>query len=309
MRLFWPLLLLFGSFSLNTLASDGAPNPNDTSNESANGSSKNSAQFKLEEKPRWEFGVGGAFVSGYDYPGSLDPNKRALALPYFIYRSPRLRVGGRGVNAIALENSRVKLDWSVAASLSSASEDNSARAGLPNLDYLFEVGPQIVVRLYDKDIENIGKLKSEWSGKIRAVFSTDFSDVASQGLVAATTVRFSLTNIKGSKVGLFSGLTSTFAGEDIQDYYYEVAPGFENESRPLYNASAGYLGTNFSLAVGMNLHPNVRAFAGVNVGLYSGAVNASSPLFETTSSTGFGVGIVWAIKRSKARIAVMENER
>ncbi|MBX2839914.1 MAG: MipA/OmpV family protein [Gammaproteobacteria bacterium] len=268
-----------------------------------------SSSFTLEEKPRFEFGVGGGYIDGFDYPASNDPNQRSIVLPYFIYRSPRLRVGGGGVNAIAVENPRVKLDWSIAGSLSSASEDNSARAGLPNLDYLFEIGPQLVVNLYDRQIPGVGRVQSQFSAKLRAVFSTDFSSVDSQGFVAASTWRLNLRAIKGTSIGVFGSLTSTYAAEEIQDYYYEVAPGFENADRAIYNASAGYLGTSISLALGSNIHPNVRVFTGVNFGLFAGAKNQSSPLFETTQSTGFGVGIIWAIKRSNTTVPVLVSNQ
>lgn len=263
------------------------------------------SEFTLQEKPRWEFGIGGGYLDGFDYPGSKDPNQRTIVLPYFIYRSPRLRVGAGGVNTIAIENPRVKLDWSIAGSLSSASEDNSARAGLPNLDYLFEIGPQLVVNLYDRDVVGVGRIQGQWSGKIRAVFSTDFSSIESQGFVGANTLRLNVRNIRGWPIGFFSSLTSTYAGEEIQDYYYEVAPGFENANRALFDASAGYLGTTLRLALGGNIHRSVRLFAGVNIGVFDGAKNSESPLFETTRSSGFAVGFVWTIKQSQDQIPVL----
>ena len=64
-------------------------------------------------KPRWELGVGGGVFSGFDYPASDDPNRRAIALPFFIYRSPVFRVGGGGLRAVAIERPRVRLDLSI----------------------------------------------------------------------------------------------------------------------------------------------------------------------------------------------------
>jgi len=48
------------------------------------------------DKPRWELGIGAGFFSGYDYPASNKSNQRAIAVPFFIYRSPALRLGDGG---------------------------------------------------------------------------------------------------------------------------------------------------------------------------------------------------------------------
>ena len=47
-------------------------------------------------KPRWEVGVGGGYLESFDYPGSSDPNRRSIALPFAIYRGPVLRLGDGG---------------------------------------------------------------------------------------------------------------------------------------------------------------------------------------------------------------------
>ncbi len=64
-------------------------------------------RFILDSKPRWELGVGGGYFEGFDYPASRDPNRAAIVLPYLVFRSAIFRVGGGGVNAIAVENPRV----------------------------------------------------------------------------------------------------------------------------------------------------------------------------------------------------------
>ena len=101
------------------------------------------AQTALISKPVWELGVGAAFFSGHDYPASDDPNDTALALPFFVYRSERVRVQGGGVGAVAIERPRFKLDVSLGGSLNAESSGNAAREGLPDLDFLFELGPRL----------------------------------------------------------------------------------------------------------------------------------------------------------------------
>jgi len=257
-------------------------------------------------RPRWEFGVGGGYVAGQDYPASSDPNSRSLALPFFIYRSAVFRVGGGGVRAVAIERPRVRLDLSVGGSLSASSEDNGSRAGMPDLDFLFELGPQLEVSLIDRPAGSGGRLQVEFATKLRAVVSTDFRGVRAQGFVAEAGVDVARRRVLGSRLDLVAGFDVTFADERLQDYFYEVDPAFATPARAAHDARAGYLGSELSLGVAIRARRDVRVFAGARTGLYAGAANEDSPLFETTSSTGVALGIVWTIARSERLIDVIE---
>lgn len=262
----------------------------------------------FEQKPRWEFGVGGGYFKGHDYPASDDPNERALAVPFFIYRSPVLRVGDGGIRAVAIENPRVKLDLSIGGSLSAQSEGNSARAGMPALDYLFELGPQLRISLTDRPTADGGRLQLAFAAKFRAVVATDFSGLYAQGFVTELGVRLARRQILGSKIDLIANADVTFADERLQDYYYEVSPRFVNEQRPEFDASGGYLGAQVFLGVAYRPTSAVRLFAGVVQGFFAGAANEDSPLFETTGSTGLAIGFAWTIARSRQTVSVIDVE-
>ena len=73
-----------------------------------------------------------------------------------IYRGDIFSVGDEGAfRALAFANDRVELDLSLGASLPANSEDDADRRGMPDLDFLFEVGEGAGVPEYDDD----GKLK------------------------------------------------------------------------------------------------------------------------------------------------------
>ena len=258
-------------------------------------------------RPRWELGVGGGAFAGHDYPASDDPNRRTLALPFFIYRSPVFRVGGGGVRAVAIERPRVRLDLSIGGSLNARSEGNGTREGMPDLDFLLELGPQVEVSLIDR-ARGEGRLQVEFAAELRAVAATDFSGVGAEGFVAEVGVDTALRRVGGSGVDLLAGLSSTFADERLQDYFYEVEPRFETPARPAHDARAGYLGTELFLGAAIRPLPDVRVFLGVQSGLYGGAANEDSPLFETTGNTGFALGVVWTIAKSRRLIDVIESD-
>ena len=136
----------------------------------------------FSEKPRWEFGVGGGFFQGFDYPGSEDPNQRGIALPFLVYRTERLRVGGGGARAVAVEQPRFRLDFSFGGGTSSSSESDGVRAGLPDLDFLIEFGPRLQWILVNEESDDGGRLQVTAAGAVRGIISTDFSEVDGQGV-------------------------------------------------------------------------------------------------------------------------------
>ena len=197
--------------------------------------------FRLESKPRWELGVGGAYVDGFDYPASNNPNRRGLALPFVVYRSSRVRFAGRGVSAVAIERDNIKLDFSLAGSLNAESEGNPLRENMPDLDFLLEIGPQLIWRLVDRPY-NEGRIKLSWSNRLRAVFSTDFRSLDSRGWVLQSQVQWVHRRLFSPKLDAVAFANVTWAGEKLHDYFYQVDNEFATATRPRYNAGGGYLG-------------------------------------------------------------------
>jgi len=260
----------------------------------------------VTRRPVWEFGVGGGYFSGFDYPASNDENQRVIALPFFIYRTPVFRFGGGGVRAVAIEKPRVKLDLSIGGSLNASSDGDGVREGLPDLDFLFEIGPQLEVRLFDRKLQSGGRLRGRFTSELRAVFATDFRKVSSQGLVAEVGVGVNYGNVRGSGIDLITAIDVTFANEKLQDYFYEVDPEFVTENRAAFDAKGGYLETNIFAGIGFRPLRNVRVFTGFFSGFFEGARNQDSPLFETTTQTGFALGIVWTIKTSDTYVDIVD---
>ncbi len=261
----------------------------------------------LQGRPKWEFGVGGGYFDGFDYPGSIDSNRRALALPFFIYRSERFRFGGGGLSAVAIEEPRLKLDWSVAASLNATNDPGGARAGMPDIDFLIEIGPRLIFRALDVESGSGRSYRIDWSTKLRGVVSTDFGSVTDRGFVFESSLTGRIGNVTGNnRITLVGALSARAASERLNDYFYEVRQEFVTPEREAFDARAGLIDIRATAGVGFRLPYRVRLFVAATTGFYDNAANRDSPVHQAKRSTSMAVGVVWTIFQSKTRVGVLE---
>src|SRR5690606_32758666 len=108
-----------------------------------------------------------------DYPGSSEKHLRGLALPYVVYRGDIFRLGdGQTARAVAFENERLQFDLSFNAAFDADSDENAMRDGMQDLDFLFQIGPQLTIALGDGfGASQRGELTLALQA--RSVFSTD----------------------------------------------------------------------------------------------------------------------------------------
>lgn len=263
-----------------------------------------SEPFQLESKPVWEAGLGGGYFSGTDYPGSKDPNIARFAAPFFIYRSKVFRFGDGGIGAVAVEEPRLKIDISLGGSLNATPKVDSVRAGMPDLDLLFEFGPQIQYKLYQRAWANGSESELTIDGKLRATISTDFKGVQAQGFVYGSGIDYVQRDVILDKVDVVLRTDVTFADQRYNDYLYSVPLEYATAERDAYTGHAGYVETAFVLGLALRPHPDWRIFTGYSVISHAGSANQDSPLFETDLSTRYAIGIVWTALRSKRTIDV-----
>ena len=84
--------------------------------------------------------AGGAYLP--DYPASDQNHLKFVGLPYFVYRGELVRSDREGTRAKLWESAYANIELSAAASFATESKDDVARQGMPNLDYLLEIGPR-----------------------------------------------------------------------------------------------------------------------------------------------------------------------
>ena len=97
-----------------------------------------------QAKPLFEVRLVSAGAYLPDYPGSKQSHASGLALPYFAYRGRVLRSDEKGaLRGRLIKTERVELDLSFDGAFSSDSGENDARRGMPDLDWMGEVGPRV----------------------------------------------------------------------------------------------------------------------------------------------------------------------
>ena len=122
---------------------------------------------------------------------------------------------------------------------SANSDDNDLRSGMPDLGYLFEAGPEMVIR--GPRSESDGRSSQlDFALQGRAVFSYEQdAGFGYEGLVFEPVLRYQMQGLFGEGSRLRASLGPIFATEDLHDYFYEVAPGFATATRPAFDATGG----------------------------------------------------------------------
>lgn len=256
------------------------------------------AAASSEGRPLWEVGVGGGGGWLPHYPASDEGSFRGLGAPYLIYRGEIFRVGDDGIARGRVVNTNLfELDISLDGSFDAESDENEARRGMPDLDFLAEVGPQLLFKLHRSEAQEF-----DIAVQARAAFSTDFSSVDYRGLVYQVRASYEARGLFGGDVGVVLSGGPIFATERLHDYFYEVDPRFAAAVRPAYGAKGGYIGTEAFLATYSLVSERLTLYAGAQLGLYSGAENADSPLFREEFTAGVLAGFTWSFWQSERRV-------
>ncbi|TLU61492.1 MipA/OmpV family protein [Thalassotalea litorea] len=251
--------------------------------------------------PVWEAGMFAAYFSNALYPASANAQQKFLPVPFFIYRGEYLRIGDDAiVRAVAVEKERIKIDISLAAAFNSSSSDSPIRAGMDDLDFLFEVGPEVSFRLNDPYTSKRSEL---WLNlQLRSVFSTDFGGFDHRGYVFEPEIAWETEDFVVKDTTFYISAAPLFATEKTHDYFYQVDPEFVTDFRPAYDATSGYLGSKFAVSLKYEYDQDLTFFAGARLGLWDGSVSSESPLYQQSVTYGVGLGMKWRLMVSKDKV-------
>ena len=134
-----------------------------------------------------ELGLGVASISYPDYLGSASRQLLTIPVPHIRYRGEYIRIDEDGVSGKLFGINGLRLDISISGSLPASSENSTAREGMPDLDLTGEVGPKLVYNIFEQGVALL-----EFELPIRAVFSTDFSNVEYRGVTSLPQLKYSL---------------------------------------------------------------------------------------------------------------------
>jgi outer membrane scaffolding protein for murein synthesis (MipA/OmpV family) len=252
-----------------------------------------------EQLPLWEAGVGATVISFPHYRGSDERRAWFLPFPYVVYRGEFLQADERRLRGLFFKTERAELDVSVNGTPPVDSSENDARQGMPDLDATLEIGPSLNVLLKRSDDH---RSRLELRLPVRAALATDLRHVDFAGWVFQPNLNLDIRDAFGNPGWNFGALAGPmFADDRYHQYYYGVEPAFATATRPAYNASGGYAGTQFLVSTSKRFRKFwVGGFARWDT--LSGAVFDDSPLVKTHQYFAAGIALAWMLGESETRV-------
>jgi MipA family protein len=265
--------------------------------------SSTTAATAERDEALWEVGVVGGELYLPDYPAAGEKHAKWIAAPYVVYRGKILRADREGARARIVRGRWADVEMSFSGSFATHSQDNVARQGMPDLDYMIEMGPRASLLLYEwgdplNFQSSAGTLRLYVP--VRAVFSSDLSNFKPRGFTYSPALYTQAEPfLRPGWIGLLV-LTGRFGNRTYASYFYDVAPEFARPDRQAYDARAGYVGSDVFAGVVIPIGKRWRIFTGGQFYYDEGSANISSPLFQRRSDFSVGLGISYAFFRSKA---------
>lgn len=223
----------------------------------------------------WELRAAVFTRYGSSYPGSDENQLNVVPVPLPIYRGRFLRLfedNEKPLRARLFARDTIRVELDLDLQFSSDSDDIDVRTGMPDLDLLLEVGPELRIELARDS------LGGNWFATfgMRVVTSWDGLDPGYEGLTLSPELKYVSAVTPRDELKL--RVTPKFATNDFMDFYYTVDPAFATVIRPAFNADAGYVGTDITGNWSHDFSDRLSFFIGLRYSNYAGATNSDSPL-------------------------------
>ena len=249
-----------------------------------------------KDEPLWEVGLGAGGVAFEDYRGSNTVHAYPIPVPYFLYNGKFLKADREGVRGTLFNQDKLEINLSF--NLTTPVRNDRIRNGMPDLRSTVEAGPSFDLHLFRSDDE---KIKFDLRMPLRAAMTVE----ASPKIIGWTfTPRFNLDigdpfGVVGWNLGLLAG--PLFADRRYDNYFYSVAPQFATATRPEFQASGGYAGTE-TLAALSKRFPKFWVGAYMRYDTLAGASFLDSPLIQTRRYWTAGIGFAYMIRQSSRMV-------
>ncbi len=251
-----------------------------------------------KSETEWTLGAGIGAFDFHLYPGAKETRRLVLPVPYFTFRSPKFEID-RGIKSFLYHSETVVLDISADFGLPADSDDTQARKGMPDLDFMLQLGPSVEFLLNDN---NKNYFDTRFEIPLRVAYATDFSGIENIGYLFEP--RFSFNHRRSAKTGLSHKATFglKFATQDFHSYYYDVTPEFVTVTRPAFKSDAGFGGSFIKYRISYKTKAktgnNFVYWAFLRYQSLRGAVFEDSPLVLKDDYFFAGVGFAWIFSGS-----------
>ncbi|WP_295446440.1 MipA/OmpV family protein [uncultured Thiodictyon sp.] len=252
--------------------------------------------------PLWEFGLYNFVASIPHYPGSDQSQVYAFPTPFFTYRGKYLRATREGVRGIFYQGPYLETSLSLSGN-PPVPKSNRARAGMPRLDAIGEIGPS--VKWFFLGRHPLDQLYLQAS--VRAAASLGFSggpQMHYQGLTGGLgAVYFNRSRFLDQHVRFHFGAGINFGDRDYNGYFYNVAPAYATPERPAYRSAAGVSDAYLSASAQYDLNPRVSFGTYARWDTVADAVFADSPLVKQKNNFVVGAVVILRVFRSSTVVS------
>ena len=255
-------------------------------------------------QPVWELGAGLGALAFPPWIGSRQHDAYVLPVPYFVYRGERIQADRNGIRGLLFDSGSLALRLSLAASPPPNDRGDALRDGMPGLDPVFELGPELRWLAWEsRDMHTALYLRLP----LRAAIAASGDGLDSVGWFASPALNLEIHEwpAPGWKIGINTG--PVFGDADYHAYYYDVAPRYANAGRPAYEADAGYGGLQLTGSL-TRRRGNWWVGAFVRAQYIRGAAFEDSPLVRTDTSVAGGIAFAWVFERSERTIRLRDGD-
>ena len=244
------------------------------------------------DQPLWELGMGAGGLRLPHYRGSDQSHTLLLPLPYVIYRGQIFRATREGARAVLIDGDRLDFDLSLSASAPTRSGDNRARAGMPDLAPMLELGPNL-----NYTLARGASWKLDLRLPARAVMALG-SDNRDAGWTVQPVINIDW-HVAGWDVGAQAG--PMWGSRRQNAYFYGVEAQYATAQRPAYRAGAGSGGWRWTAGAS-------RRYGALWLGVFvradsvAGAVFEDSPLVKRRQGLSVGLAASWVFAVSDQRV-------
>lgn len=249
-----------------------------------------------EPLPLWELGLVGIAAYQPAYPGSDQDIARVRVLPFGIYRGSLIRADGNGIGLRAVHTPRFEWDVSGSGSFGSASNTVHARAGMPAIGTLVEIGPALKVNLGDLVDPKRDPHLTQLEIPVRAVFDVNHG-FAHHGWTFEPRLRH--TAWTGSSFALVVSAGALFGDRALNNLYYGVGAPYATADRPAYDARGGLIAMRLNANLRHKISPTLRLQYFAQLETVRGSANEASPLVRSKQDAGLGVSLIWGAWHSE----------
>lgn len=246
--------------------------------------------YTLASSPHnnWDLGLGVTAYRIPDYNGSNHFTRILSPFPYIAYRGQFVKFSNGKITGTLFSSEHWFLNVSADGSPPINSDDNTARAEMPDLDPVIEVGPALEYYFFKR---GSSQPNIYLDIPFRAGIATDLSSAHSIGWLSNPRIKYEL---HAGQWKLRFGAGPTYATHNFYDYYYGVKLRYETTHRERYAPRSGYGGMRYSFGFSRPIN-QFRLGGYFRIIDLSGASFRSSPLIETKRSVLAGLTFAWII--------------